>query len=43
MAESASLVDNNENVLVAEVRVIKVGKDRVIVSNAEKVKGVQMP
>ena len=43
MAESASLVDNNENVLVAEVRVINVGNDRVIISSAEKVKGEQVP
>ena len=43
MAESASLVDNKENVLVAELRVTKVGNDWVIISNAENVKGAQVP
>ena len=43
MAESASLVENKENVLVTELRVTKVGNDRVIISIAENEKGAQVP
>ena len=41
MAESASFVDNIENVRVAEVKVINAGHDKPI--HAEYIKGVQVP